>query len=951
MRGVLRRLLVSSALSVIVALAPPIVWAQAAYQFELPAQSLADSLRAIGRQTSTNILFESHIVKDVQAPALNAQLTISEAIGRLLVGTPLSIRRASADTLIVERATRDASKTPEKSTVTPSTSAVSEMNGYVHLAQAKILNAEQAEGQATAQSSSENSGKRTELEEITVTGTHIRGAKDIAQPSFAITREEIDKAGFTTVENLFEKLPENFNAVTPLGRAAGQLSGNVVAQNNWTQVTAVDLRGLGAESTLTLINGRRRAGSVFGKVVDISAIPLSAIERVEVVTGGASALYGADAVAGVVNFVLRRDFDGAESRLNFGAPTEYGGGERLSASHIWGGDFGRGSLVAAYDYEQRWFSDLADTGLLSDQVLSNGRRRISNFLDTDVRRHSGFVSGSLTLSDRAELYTDLFYTDKQVKKQGGIFFNLGTTLPSIVADTAPAISYGGAVGARIDVGADWSVDLGGAYSLTDSRYTQFLDFKFANPASDFTSLSEEPKNEAKLTSFTGLAEGPLFSIGGTTARGALGVELRKEEFVSHARIMSTFTATGALRTSSSTVTAPDDRDVRSAFAELRFPLVADGAAGLKRLELSLGARHDEYSDFGGTFNWSSGLIWQPADDLILRTAYATAFRAPSIFDANPSEVSHGFGIVNGPDPTQGGALVPLLLVGGQAPLGPEEAVSWSAGFDFAPSFASWAKLSFSWFSIDYDQRIGRALAFSQHPLWLQFESALAGLTTRNPTLADVQAVLDARTFTPAEGYVLPNGTVLVNPSAQDLLTALPGLVIADTRTANLAVETVEGLDLKLDTDFDTEIGRLHFGVAGTYTLQHNRAVTATSPSFSLLNRVGNPVDFRLRGNAGWTQGPWSAYFYVNHTPGYDNPFPPISKMSSWTTLDMTLRFDNAGMAEHGWLSDTGVSLSVSNLFDKEPPFFPGRNNDGRLYDAANASPLGRFVTLTATKRW
>ena len=84
--------------------------------------------------------------------------------------------------------------------------------------------------------------------------------------------------------------------------------------------TAINLRGLGADSTLSLVNGRRLAGSgSYGELGDVSALPSAAVERVDVLLDGASALYGSDAVAGVVNLIMRRRFDGAETRFRAAA--------------------------------------------------------------------------------------------------------------------------------------------------------------------------------------------------------------------------------------------------------------------------------------------------------------------------------------------------------------------------------------------------------------------------------------------------------------------------------------------------------------------------------------------------------------------------------------------------------------------------------------------------------
>src|SRR5207244_1423416 len=98
---------------------------------------------------------------------------------------------------------------------------------------------------------------------------------------------------------LFQSLPQNVNTITPAGQTATGTSS--LATQNVQGATGISLRGLGPEATLVLLNGERRSGNVFGQVFDISAIPLAAIERIEIVTGGESAIYGSDAVAGVVN--------------------------------------------------------------------------------------------------------------------------------------------------------------------------------------------------------------------------------------------------------------------------------------------------------------------------------------------------------------------------------------------------------------------------------------------------------------------------------------------------------------------------------------------------------------------------------------------------------------------------------------------------------------------------
>ncbi len=96
-------------------------------------------------------------------------------------------------------------------------------------------------------------------------------------------------------------------------------------------LSSVNLRGIGSGSTLVLLNGRRVANYAFdGGAVDVNSIPLSAVERVEILKDGASAIYGADAIAGVVNFILRKDFQGLEATA-YGGWTEHGGGNQYQA--------------------------------------------------------------------------------------------------------------------------------------------------------------------------------------------------------------------------------------------------------------------------------------------------------------------------------------------------------------------------------------------------------------------------------------------------------------------------------------------------------------------------------------------------------------------------------------------------------------------------------------------
>ncbi len=166
------------------------------------------------------------------------------------------------------------------------------------------------------------------LERIEVTGSSIKRLDaETAVPVQILRRDDIERIGATTTEELLKQV----TAITSFGSIfAAQANGTVT-----TSVSTVSLRALGSNRTLVLVNGRRVSTASAGSTstaVDVNSIPISAIERIEVLKEGASSLYGSDAIAGVVNFILRRDYTGAEATVGYGSPTRSGGGKDWTAS-------------------------------------------------------------------------------------------------------------------------------------------------------------------------------------------------------------------------------------------------------------------------------------------------------------------------------------------------------------------------------------------------------------------------------------------------------------------------------------------------------------------------------------------------------------------------------------------------------------------------------------------
>jgi outer membrane receptor protein involved in Fe transport len=187
-----------------------------------------------------------------------------------------------------------------------------------------------------------------ESEEIVVIGSRIARSGDFEGPSPVLTvdRDAIENSGFQNLQQLLEKLPVN-------GNGAFSTRGNN-QDSTANGAASISLRGLGADSTLVLVNGRRVAISSFAEsvttnFVDINTIPVAAIERVEVLKDGASALYGTDAVAGVINIVLRQDYEGMEIAAGYGDVTS-GSAAETTASAMWGTGDEDSNITMIFDY-------------------------------------------------------------------------------------------------------------------------------------------------------------------------------------------------------------------------------------------------------------------------------------------------------------------------------------------------------------------------------------------------------------------------------------------------------------------------------------------------------------------------------------------------------------------------------------------------------------------------
>ncbi|NEX91478.1 TonB-dependent receptor [Caulobacter sp. 17J65-9] len=212
--------------------------------------------------------------------------------------------------------------------------------------------------------------EQSTVDEVVVTGSRIvRQDFTEISPVTTVGQEQLEMTATLSVETLLNELPQ----VIP---------GNTRTSNNagGEDFATIDLRGLGTNRTLVLVNGERVPASSTTGTVDINTIPASLIERIEVVTGGASAVYGSDAISGVVNFILKDDYEGAELRATYGSAWD-GNAPEVEINGLFGGNFadGRGNLTAyaAYYNREKVSQSAYDFSRTSGAVCDDGSGNLS----------------------------------------------------------------------------------------------------------------------------------------------------------------------------------------------------------------------------------------------------------------------------------------------------------------------------------------------------------------------------------------------------------------------------------------------------------------------------------------------------------------------------------------------------------------------------------------------
>jgi iron complex outermembrane receptor protein len=951
----------------------------AQYVIDQPAQSLAESLQAIARDTSTSVLFEPGAVRGRTARAVSGHLSAYEAITAAIQGTGL-VAQLMPDGAVVVKAAAALPAPASASTPTPR----AERAGDTALAGA-------------AESVADDSSAVTKVE---VTGTRLKRINaEGPAPVNVYTRKDIEQSGQPNLERFLAGLNEVSASVGEGGfsSALGQ--------------STVQLRGLPIGSTLVLINGRRveAVGSSSANFFNLNLIPLAAIERVEIVPVGSSAVYGGDALAGVVNVILKKSIDGFSLAANLGSGKGFGDGGISLAT---GGNDARGSYLLMGSYSR-------------STPLTERERGF--FLDADYRRFGGSDT-------RVRNCTPGTVSSVSSANLPGLDSSFAA-IPLVAVGQTPQLSdfaptagvanlcdrFANGRGYALVHGEDtWALHAIGERKI-DGSWSAFGEFTFAKdslgardtglPLSNVTVPASNAFNpfgqDVQVTTILGLDNGgrgfarqTRFTRALAGVRGELSGDWEAELTVSSVRDdgssrtsainVDTAARAAALAASSASEAlnpfivgrAATDAVIRSiwsdsvshssgrkdqvgmlvrgsllqlpagaveavvgaesgrdhyessipdqqldlsasrrnfaGYSELRAPLLAAGPAGSSwsLAALTLAARRDRYSDFGSANTYQAGLELRPLRSLLFRASSATSFKPPTMLETHVDESEDDAALYGLVDPAREGEAITAGRIVSET------------NKTLKPERGRANSLGVVW---EPEGSLGTRLSATH------WQAHINGLIA----ILQPQTALDNEALFP--------GFVTRGPSVD----GQPGPVTSVLLTfANFGSVKAAGTDMDAAYSWRGSLGRW---VATAGASRTNQYQVVLAPGAAKDDRLGRrAIDFwaprwKSRASIELDEGGWSLGLTGRYLGQYKDEGSSERRLGAYWMEDLAGSLDlKKGLPGlTAAIKAATLSLSIANLTNRQPQFvetFP-------YYDVTQADWRGRYFSTKVSIDW
>jgi iron complex outermembrane receptor protein len=970
--------------------------------FDIRPQSLAAALSEFARQSHEELLFAPEVVARKGTHGVRGTMEPLAALKILLKDSGLSYSTTPAGAILVG----SAGSTNVAGIASATTSAAGQSDDSS--ARSGLQLAQVDQGQTSSPSTVDKQEEQTskkkpdQLEEVVVTGSRIpTTSKQGAQDVKIYTKEQIDRSGQTTVADFLNTLPDVSVAIrengaqTPLG------------------ATTVQLHGLPIGTTLVLLNGRRLETSGTqgnSNFFDLNNIPLSAVERIEMVADGSSAVYGSDAIAGVVNIILKKNFDGFEASARYGAAA---GNNEWDTSLAWGKGWERGSVTVVGSYQTRGqlavsereltkSSDYRAYGGVDNNINAcnpgnvfsadgvtplpglggatfaavpagfTGRPSIQEFSATagilnecppgqgndiipETHRAGVFAQGRFALTPAVELFTEVLYSRVRQDQSGGLNNLYG--IPGFQVFTVSAANPYNPFGTTVGI----------AGLFTSIPVRQINDTDFFRPlvgakghlpngwewevsawsSHDYTN-NHEPSNIENNSAI----QNALNSSNPTTAlnpfiAGPYGSAQLLQSFFSNAQ--TTYAGRG---------------DAVNGY--MRGPVIQLPAGAI---DLLAGAEYDR--DMISFDEINDGFDPPNTRSDEQRHSYAVFGEARIPIVGNGGDSNRGdvlvlrlaerhdhyetFGTKNTPQVGLEWRPFPTLLVRGtyaEAFKAPSMENLYSPDF-FVPN------------TFGIDPRTGKVVTFTD------FFGGNQGLKPETGQSHTFGLVWTSRAV-PDLTVSITNWDVRENDAIQSLPTAVilanenlfPGRVIRDPNGnvtevnasyINVGGIDTAGIDYALMWKHATGLGDWTPSVSASQTYRYGAALTPNVPAInsdSVAQDSGNWAP-RWKGSVaiGWKLGPYAASFtghYVSRYQDYDS----TREIGNFWLYDANFYYSagRAFAADNPWLKDAYLEVGGVNIFNKQPQF-SNFNNDTVGYDPTQADIRGRFLYAQVGTKW
>ena len=998
--------------------------AQAAgFSTALPPQQLADALDVFSHATGYQVIYRADLTAGVVTPGADAGLTVIDTLRQLLRGTGLGFRFINERTIAIvklpasessrpaspEGSAHQAEPSPRMSDAGAPPSAAIDIRGDKDVKHRGIwgriagfftlCGSLAAAGAACAQEQAANAPEATkdELQEIVVTGTLIRGIAPVGTEVVTVNRQDIIDSGVVSTQDLLSTIPALTSSFNQVQNARSGVTGLTIVRPNIHNIGAA-----GGNTTLVLFDGHDVVGGgILQTTPDAGILPPAVLQSVEVLADGGSAIYGADAVGGVVNFITRKRMEGIETDAHFGLADQYHAGDvNITGGHDWGS----GSFLLSYSYRNAsnlfganrdYFSQyLVPFGGTDHRVTTCPLGNVSaagvnyalpglapntrNLCDQDKvtdlfpseTQNSVFGAFTQDLSDAITFDATAYYTHRETNSRGPQITSSGT-----IANTNP-----------------WFIPVGGATSET-------------------VHYSYEPAAGQSIIDRTSISEGGVtpelkFKLGGDWDLTTL-LNYGRSTTTAHSPQLNPAADAAALA-GTTLATALDPYNVAQTSPALLDSILhyEQYASNTQNLyEVRAVAQGTAVHLPGGDARLAVGAQYENQTESAIQIDGPIGNRAGAATSSGSLRSSAAFGellvpIVGNPNAITGVRALTVDLEGRYdhynkfgSTTNPKYGLNWKPiddltiratyGTSFvAPSLADLAG------SVDFRAQVFSVSPFGPGPFTTRPTILLAGggrdlkpMTSKTYTFGadfspswlpsttltltywntEVDHLINIFPFyagayyfstfptqyvvnpTLAQAQAIIGNERVQGPSLAQLYSnpATTPYAILNAERTNLGNEYIEGVDFNLNYKQSVPFGVVTAGFAGTYVLsQQSQAIGG--PRVTMFTAGNNISRLLASAQVGMTTGALSARAVMNYSSGFPAAEPGQTWVGSFHPVNLLFSYRVPTTAS--WVKDLSFALNINNIGDEKPAFeniTGGNTPDG----TGNGTTVGRFFQL------